>query len=159
MTPVRVKPLLVRLADDTRVWSRQTVFSFDAVPDTAVVRAEEELLYQTFTIIVSNSIKFTPAPAHITVEAHQEGSLSVITFTDNGPGIEPAILPHIFERFYRGDPSHNRKNGGSGLGLSIAGVIMNVMHGSISAGNAPGSGAVLSLTLPAVHESAALPHG
>jgi two-component system, OmpR family, sensor histidine kinase ArlS len=159
MVPVSVKPLLHRLADDTRVWSPQTLFSFDSVQGTVAVQAEEELLYQTFTIIVSNSIKFTPAPAHITVEAHQDGPLSVITFTDNGPGIESEILPHIFERFYRGDPSHNRNAGGSGLGLAIAKVIMDVMHGSISAGNAPSSGAVLSLTLPVVHESPTFQHG
>jgi len=152
MAPVLVKPLLNRLADDTRVWSPQTVFTFDKVPATTGVQAEEELLYQTFTIIVSNSIKFTPSPAHITIEAHRDGNMSVITFTDDGPGIEPEILPHIFERFYRGDPSHNRNAGGSGLGLAIAKVIMNVMQGSISAGNAPGAGAVLSLTLPTEHE-------
>lgn len=152
MTDVPVKPLLDRLADDTRVWSPQTVFAFDGVPDIAVVSADEELLYQTFTIVVSNSIKFTPSPARIAVEVRSEGLLSVITFTDNGPGIEPEILPHVFERFYRGDPSHNRNAGGSGLGLAVAKVIMDVMHGSISAGNAPGYGAAMSLTLPSVRE-------
>ncbi|HAH61188.1 MAG TPA: hypothetical protein DCL73_03735 [Treponema sp.] len=154
MTAVPVKPLLNRLADDTRAWSPATVFAFDGVPDMTAVSAEEELLYEAFTIIVSNSIKFTPPPAHIAVEVRREGPLAVITFTDNGPGIEPEILPHVFERFYRGDPSHNRNAGGSGLGLAVAKVIMDVMHGGISAGNAPGYGAVLALTLPAVHESA-----
>jgi two-component system, OmpR family, sensor histidine kinase ArlS len=152
MMPVPVKPLLNRLADDTSVWSPETTFTYDSVPDMTVVTAEEELLYQAFTIIVSNSIKFAASLVRITVETREENMRVIITFTDTGPGIEPEILPHIFERFYRGDPSHNRNAGGSGLGLSIAKVIMDVMHGSISAGNAPEGGAVLTLALPAVQK-------
>lgn len=152
MQEIPLLQLLHRLEDDTHAWSKDIVFNFDAVPGGVIVTADMELLYQTCTIIISNSVKFSPAPVQITAAARkQEGSV-IITITDNGTGIEPEILPHIFERFYRGDPSHNRNAGGSGLGLSIAKVIMDVMHGSISAGNASEGGAVLTLTLPAVQE-------
>jgi two-component system, OmpR family, sensor histidine kinase ArlS len=150
MMPVPVKPLFNRLADDTSAWSPKTVCSYDNVPDMLAVSADEELLYQAFTIIVSNSIKFSADPAYIMIEAYKKDTYVFMKFTDNGPGIAPEILPHIFERFYRGDPSHNRSAGGSGLGLAIAKVILDVMHGSISAENISGHGAVFTLTLPAV---------
>ena len=54
---------------------------------------------------------------------------------DNGPGFSLEVLPHVFERFYRGDGAHNRKAGGSGLGLSIASVIVGVLGGRITARN------------------------
>jgi len=152
ITAVPVRPLLNRLADDTRVWSPETTISFCGVPDETVVSAEEEFLYQAFTIVVSNSIKFADHPVHIEAAALTDGGNVRITFTDDGPGINADILPHVFERFFRGDPSHNRNAGGSGLGLAIAKVIMDVMHGSIAAGNAPGRGAVLTFTLPALQE-------
>jgi signal transduction histidine kinase len=138
--------------------------------DVICVLSDEELLYQVCTIIVSNSIKFSPHPAQLkiavevitnstqqnkcAVSAQQNDVAVRITFTDNGPGIAQNVLPHVFDRFYRGDESHNRKSGGAGLGLSIAKEIMSVMGGSIEAsshgdadGNGSEHGAVVTLTL------------
>jgi len=149
MESLPVKPLLLRLAEDTYNWSPETQLSFDTVSDAVAVTADKEFLYEAFTIVVANSVKFTPPPADITVTVQQADGLVNILFVDNGPGFVPEILPYVFERFYRGDPSHNRNAGGSGLGLAIAKVIMNVMHGSVTASNAANHGALLTFVLPA----------
>jgi signal transduction histidine kinase len=196
-TRVELAPLFARLEKDTHCWASDALFELklpDMQCDDAQVRgktrcitdtcetgadvicvlSDEELLYQVFTIIVSNSIKFSPHPAQLkiavevitnsarqnkcAISALHSGSAVRITFTDNGSGIAPDVLPHVFERFYRGDESHNRKNGGAGLGLSIAKEIMSVMDGVIEAsslgnessadGNGAEHGAVIALTLP-----------
>lgn len=123
------------------------------------INSDRELLHQTLTIIVSNSVKFCNAaylegtqkepPSivfSVTSQKGNEKNKFQIAICDNGPGFSDDVLPHIFERFYRGDASHNRAAGGSGLGLSIAKVIVKVLGGKITASNAPESrGAVLTL--------------
>src|SRR5574344_1689371 len=168
---VDLAPLFARLEKDTHGWSPDTQFETVVNGETApsarvAVFADEELLYQVFTIIVSNSIKFSPHPAQIKITADkitnslQQNSFCIhISFTDNGPGIAPDVLPHVFERFYRGDKSHNRNAGGAGLGLSIAKEIITVMGGTIEAsslesngseGNERKHGAVVTITMNAM---------
>jgi two-component system sensor histidine kinase BaeS len=78
-----------------------------------------------------------------------EGGREVrITVADNGPGIDPAQLERIFDRFYRADEARTREGGGTGLGLSIAQAIAHAHGGELTAGNAAGGGAVFTLTLP-----------
>ena len=68
---------------------------------------------------------------------------------DTGPGILPVDLPHIFDRFYRGDPSRSRASGSSGLGLAIARAIVEAHGGSISVSSPPGTGSCFTVVLPA----------
>ena len=98
-------------------------------PDELVILSDEELLHQIFTIFISNSIKFAlpENPCVITLRALSKDDEAaglaehfILEEEDNGPGIAEEALPHIFDRFYRGDDSHCRNVGGSGLGLSIA---------------------------------------
>ena len=119
------------------------------------LRTDRELLHQVCTIVVTNGIKFALAAgkeAHVTIRTEDGGTR--IFILDNGPGFRDDVLPHIFERFYRGDSSHNRAAGGSGLGLSIAESIMRVLGGSIVARNRSDSdgtattGAEIELRLP-----------
>ena len=86
----------------------------------------------------------------------QNGGPSVnLIVSDNGIGIVEDQLPHIFERFYRGDPSRTRESGsggqsdGAGLGLSIARWIVDEHHGSIAPDSRPGGGTRMVVTLPA----------
>jgi two-component system, OmpR family, sensor histidine kinase ArlS len=158
---VELAPLFARLEKDTHGWASDALFEVTMSDSSVTVLADEELLYQVCTIIVSNSIKFSPHPAQLKIaidtiiDSAQQNDVAVrITFTDNGPGIAQNVLPHVFDRFYRGDVSHNRKSGGAGLGLSIAKEIMSVMGGSIEAsshdgadGNRSEHGAVVTLTL------------
>jgi signal transduction histidine kinase len=72
----------------------------------------------------------------------------VVSVSDTGEGISSEDLPHIFDRFYRGDKSRSRKTGGSGLGLAIAREIVRAHGGEISATSAPGDGATFFVTIP-----------
>jgi two-component system, OmpR family, sensor histidine kinase ArlS len=146
---VAVYPLLKQLAADTAVWSPAAVFSLPDAETNVCAVTDESLLCQVCTIIIANSIKFSGGPAHITITVQQTAGIVTLSFTDTGRGFSPDILPFVFERFFRGDPSHNRNAGGSGLGLSIARTIMTILGGSITAENAPGGGALLTLFLPA----------
>jgi signal transduction histidine kinase len=76
-----------------------------------------------------------------------------LTLEDNGEGIDPAALPHIFDRFYRGDPSRTRSTGGSGLGLAIVKAIVDHAGGSIHLASEPGKGTTATVRLPLCAQS------
>jgi len=67
---------------------------------------------------------------------------------DDGPGIPPELLPVIFDRFARGDPSRSRSTGGTGLGLAICRAVVEAHGGTIAATSAPGGGATFTIRMP-----------
>ena len=106
-------------------------------------------LAQVLTNLVDNALKFTPPGGSVTISAGSAGQQVEIIVTDSGPGIPPASLPHLFERFYQVDSS--RQGGqqhGAGLGLAIAHEIMRAHHGTITVLSSPGQGTQFSLKLP-----------
>ncbi len=103
--------------------------------EEAAVNGDAELLRQLVMIVLDNAIKFTPSGGRVDVTVGRRGDDAVMTIADNGPGIAPDQLPHIFERFFRGDPARGRGDkpvaaaSGAGLGLSIAQWIADA-HGA-----------------------------
>jgi signal transduction histidine kinase len=75
---------------------------------------------------------------------------AVIAVLDDGPGIPEEELPHVFERFYRAQPSRDRSTGGAGLGLAIAKAVVEAHGGEISAANRAEGGSVFTVRLPAL---------
>ncbi|HEY7347129.1 MAG TPA: HAMP domain-containing sensor histidine kinase [Ktedonobacterales bacterium] len=115
------------------------------------VRGEEEALRRVILILLDNAIKYTPASdepgrGRVTVSLERVDGQAVLGVRDTGIGIEPADLPHIFERFYRADPVRDRH--GTGLGLSIAQKLMEQLGGHITVESAPGQGSTFSIWLP-----------
>jgi two-component system sensor histidine kinase TrcS len=126
------------------------------VPDAAVwVRGDHARLHQTIANLLSNARIHTPAGTTvITAIAVDDGSDSVeLTVTDDGPGIDAALLPHLFERFVRADKSRSREAGSFGLGLSIAASIIEAHNGSIEAESINGQ-TTFRLQLPIVRVGA-----
>ncbi len=76
-----------------------------------------------------------------------------ISLTDNGPGIPPEAIPHLFERFYRTDRARSREQGGTGLGLAIARQLALAHQGDLTVANREGGGAVFTLKLPCAKSS------
>lgn len=114
------------------------------------VETDPEMLHQILTVLVSNSVKFAGSECRVRLNAvaAEEGGV-LITESDDGPGIAEESLPHVFERFYRGDEAHTRAAGGSGLGLSIAKTLVEALGGDITAGNIKPHGARFQLYFPA----------
>ena len=104
---------------------------------------DEQKLHQIFVILISNSLKFAGPECKITLSAIQNAGSIELTLTDNGPGFEPQTIPHIFERFYKGNQAHTYEanKSGSGLGLSIAKTLCDLLGAQITAQNNPSGGA------------------
>jgi len=115
----------------------------------APVLADRDKVGQVLVNLLHNALKFTPAGGSISLEAAAEGTVATLTIRDTGSGISPEDLPHIFERFYRADPSRSRQTGGSGIGLAIALAIARAHGGNITATSQPGEGSTFVLSLPA----------
>jgi two-component system phosphate regulon sensor histidine kinase PhoR len=97
--------------------------------------------------LVENAVNYTPDGGAITVAAAIEGDRYVLTVSDTGPGLPEDDLTRVFERFYRVDKSRARP-GGTGLGLAIVKHLVQVMGGTVTAGNQAGGGAVFTVRLP-----------
>lgn len=106
-------------------------------------------LRQALLILLDNALRHTPKGGAIRLGARPQGRQVQITVADNGTGIAPEHLPHVFERFYRADSSHEGERGGSGLGLSIAKALVEAQQGQIRLESRLGEGTHVTLILPA----------
>lgn len=99
--------------------------------DTKKIKADKGKISELFIILLDNAIKYTNPKDIITIKTERkEGKLN-LEIADTGIGISDEAMPHVFERFYRGDKSHSKKIEGSGLGLSIAQSIVDIHNGTI----------------------------
>jgi heavy metal sensor kinase len=98
--------------------------------------------------LLDNAIKFTPTAGQVIVQAETIAEEVCITITDQGPGIPPEHLPHVFERFYRVESARSRSDGGTGLGLAIAAEIARVHGGRLEVQSQPGCGTSFIVRLP-----------
>jgi len=110
------------------------------------VLGDEGRLRQLLLILLDNALKYTPAGGAVCATLDAHGGTARLLVRDTGPGIDPADLPRLFERFYRADKA--RSGPGTGLGLAIGRWIAEVHHGRIVAANAPDGGAAFTVTLP-----------
>jgi heavy metal sensor kinase len=113
-----------------------------------VVSGNAALLRRLFLILIDNAVKYTPSEGRISVALETRNSSAVAEIRDNGIGIPPSDIPHIFERFYRSDASRSRDSGGTGLGLSIAKWIAEAHNGEISVVSTLGEGSTFRVQLP-----------
>jgi signal transduction histidine kinase len=118
--------------------------------EAAVLRADPDRLKQVLLNLLDNGLRYTPPEGEVRVwaTADPSGAWLHIAVQDTGQGISPEDLPHVFDRFYRGDPSRARATGNTGLGLSIARAIVQSHGGSISVQSVPGEGACFTIVLP-----------
>ncbi len=110
------------------------------------VRGDGRRLEQALQNLASNALRHTPQGGRITLSAEQQEHATLLRVADTGSGIPPEHVPHIFDRFYKADPS--RSASGSGLGLSIVRAIVERHGGKVSARSEPGAGTTFEITLP-----------
>ena len=119
-------------------------------PTLAHVRVDTDRIGQVLINLLGNAMQNTPKGGNVTISAEQKGNDVLISVKDNGAGIPPEHLPHVFDRFYRVDKSRSRRaGGGSGIGLTIAKSLVEA-HGGIirAASDGIGKGSTFIFTLP-----------
>lgn len=159
--PVRLDRLVARSADMFRGAAEERGVRLAVSGGEAVtIAGDADRLRQVINNLIDNSLKFTPPGGHVlvTVRPDERQGEAVLRVTDTGSGITAEDLPHVFERFYRGDKSRQRESytSGNGLGLSICLSIVAAHGGTIDVESAPGKGATFVVRLPLVASEAML---
>jgi len=145
--------------------SKGVVMTADLDLDAGQVTGDPNRLQQVVWNLVSNAIKFTPSGGHVQVELRRGGTGVQIVVHDTGQGINPDLLPYVFDRFKQGDSETSRRHGGLGLGLALVKHLVE-LHGGSVAVDSPGSGqgATFVVNLPVravkgISETAILTNG
>ncbi len=114
----------------------------------APISGDEDKLQQVLANLISNALRFTPSGKRVQVSAQASRQYVTLQVSDEGPGIDPADLPDLFERFYKGDRSRSRNDSGSGLGLSIVKQLVELHGGQVSASLPESGGLQVTISLP-----------
>ena len=137
-----------RVADTGRAWQAR-------IAEGLTVTGDEELLRRAIDNLLTNVLVHTPAGTVGSISASAAGGCVTVEVTDDGPGVPPDHLPHIFERFYR---ARTRPSGsGSGLGLAIAAETLSAHGGTVQAAPVSPHGLRITLTLPARPDARSTP--
>jgi signal transduction histidine kinase len=108
------------------------------------------------TLLVSNlllnALQHSPPESKVELRLRAESDAVELIVEDHGEGIHAAVLPHVFDRFYRGDPSRTRSTGGAGLGLAICKAVVERAGGTVGLRSQPGEGTTIAVRLPLVGE-------
>lgn len=142
--------LLARAAGEVRaeLMARGVTLTLDLPPTLPPLRADEGRLGQILRNLLTNALTHTPTGGSIVLGARPLPEAVEIFVRDNGAGIPAAALPHIWDRFYRADPSRSRATGGRGLGLAIVRELVLAQGGDVQAESREGEGTTIRLTLP-----------
>lgn len=112
------------------------------------ITGDAERLAQVITNLLVNAIQYNRPDGEVRIKLEAQTGLALLTVADTGPGISAEDLPHVFERFYRGDKSRTVSNGNAGLGLAISKAIVEAHGGTIEVSSKPGTGSTFTVRLP-----------
>jgi predicted ATPase/signal transduction histidine kinase len=129
---------------------RRVRLDLDVDADLGLARADIWLVERALTNLLDNALAHTPPGGRIELSLRAQGAQVVLRVSDNGCGIAPEDLPHVFERFYRADKSRRRGANGAGLGLAIVKRIVELHGGRIAVDSAVGRGTSFDFALPLV---------
>lgn len=154
--PLALNPLVADIVAHAHDRAAQKGLGLRAVlaPNGPYVLGDASLIRQLISNLIDNAVKFTEA-GEIVVGVTPAPGLARITVADTGIGIEPETAERLFDRFFRGDPSHSRAIEGTGLGLAIVQSIARVHGGHVTAETRPEGGTVFTVEMPALE----LPEG
>jgi two-component system, OmpR family, sensor kinase len=140
--------LVMDVVSDARVAGPDKVWRLDLPDEPVSVIGDQPRLHQVLANLLSNARTHTPPGTTVTTGISVAGNRVRVTVTDDGPGIDPAMLPGIFGRFVRGDTSRSRNAGSTGLGLAIVKAVVSAHGGAVTAESRPGR-TVFTVELPA----------
>ncbi len=147
---VEMDTLLLEVMNQMGVLARDRLKMRVGDIDQVLVCGDRDRLKQVLVNLIGNAINYTPAGGEVLVGLGKVQNQARLTVSDTGPGISPEDLPHVFERFYRGEKSRTRSRDGKGfgLGLSIAYWIVRNHHGRIEVDSKVGLGTTFCIWLP-----------
>ncbi len=148
--PVDIAALVQELVADARAIEPGRTMTLEA-DDDLEVRGDDARLRQAVGNLLANARAHCPPEASVAVSVRRRGEEAVIEVSDEGPGIDPADLDRVFERFFRSDPSRTRASGGTGLGLSIVASIAEAHGGRAEVSSTVGQGSSFRVVLPLIH--------
>ena len=139
------------IRENVDIFQAQTdkhTFRVNIPSDLVKVEADKDKISQVMENLISNALKFSPEGGEIAVSIQQDKDEVKVSVSDNGMGIPKKELPHVFEKFYRGEDASSEAIGGTGLGLAIVKYIVQHHGGTISAESKLKKGSTFSFTLP-----------
>ncbi|HEU5470289.1 MAG TPA: HAMP domain-containing sensor histidine kinase [Actinophytocola sp.] len=139
--------LVVDAVSDARVAGPEHHWRLEIPPEPVIVTGDPQRLHQVLVNLLGNARTHTPPGTTVTAALSSTKDSTILTVTDDGPGIPAALLPDVFERFARGDDSRSRAAGSTGLGLSIVAGVVAAHHGTVDVASVPGR-TVFTVTLP-----------
>ena len=119
-----------------------------SAPDSVALDVEEDALELLCSNLILNAVQHSPRETTVGVSLAVVAGEVELRIEDEGTGIEPEMLPYVFDRFYRSDPSRSRRTGGTGLGLAICKAIVERAEGTIAIASEPGVGTTVIVRLP-----------
>jgi heavy metal sensor kinase len=126
----------------------------DSTPGVRV-QGDRARLKQVIVNLLDNAIKYTPAGGQVRLSVHREEGFAILEVSDNGIGIPPQALAHVFKRFFRVDVSRSRQQGGAGLGLAIVKSICTAHGAQVEVSSRAGGGSTFRVRQPLAGETAA----
>ncbi|MFD4879040.1 ATP-binding protein [Streptomyces sp. NPDC058420] len=142
-------PLVVDTISDSRAAGMDHNWRLDLPDEPALVSADAARVQQVLINLLGNARKHTPPGTTITARVQRRGPWMCVDVEDNGQGIPPDLLPHVFERFARGDSARSRSTGSTGLGLAIVQAVATAHGGAVTVDSVPGR-TVFTVHLPAL---------
>jgi signal transduction histidine kinase len=153
--PIELAPILSSVIEaiaPTAETKGVTISTDIALDPDITVRGDAARLRQVFWNLLSNAVKFTPSGGHVEVRAHARDGRAIVTVSDDGRGISPEFMPHMFERFGRADTGTTSPDRGLGLGLAIARELIELHAGELTAASGGvDQGATFIVSLPYVN--------
>jgi signal transduction histidine kinase len=149
-SPIELDTVLLEVYQQMRTLAGERLQLHMVEIDQVQVTGDRDRLKQVLLNLVGNALQYTPAGGQVNLALRKAGERAQLVISDTGPGISAQDLPHIFERFYRGEKSRKRSgtSGGFGLGLSIAYWIVHNHGGSIEVTSQEGKGTTFCVWLP-----------
>ncbi len=148
--PVKISRLAQRVVKKIRTQAKERTLSVSASNDLPETMADPRRVEQVLHNLVMNAIKYSPDGTPVTVRVERKDNTIVVSVKDQGMGIPPEHLDHVFERFYRVDGTMSRETGGSGLGLPICRGLVEAHGGKIWVESEIGKGSTFFFTIPIV---------
>jgi signal transduction histidine kinase len=144
--PINLYELVVACIDDLKPLAESDGIQLhNNVPQTIEIEADPRQLKRVFQNLISNALANIQSGKCVRIEAKDQGNFIEVHVTDNGPGVKPELLPHLFQRYFTGDSSQKL---GSGLGLFICRMILELHRGTIMVNSQLGVGADFQINLP-----------